>query len=301
MEGKETTMADLITKVVQEGQLAADEEDRIWELLAKRKEERLRVKSCRCLADFVTREVGKLMADEILEAKRRTERLFRHCIRETRIANLDMSELSDTEIQKLIILATESVEMSKDDRLLLMTMLQMALNAAGRERGQGINTLKNILHDFKQAENKIKYIKNPYTGGEMQKIIGWLDNNTFDVRGLAVDMWFTGGFTPEEIVGLRKDSLMDADGICISNPTVVRKNVAEDYIALAGRRGRIIRDALKLHGDEDLEYIFMVDDGEGWKKMLDRSIQLKMSFVCRELGITYKPIKCKEALKCDMG
>ncbi len=82
------------------------------------------------------------------------------------------------------------------------------------------------------------------------------------------------------------------------NPTVLKKNEAEDYIALAGRRGRIIRDALRLHGERDPEYIFMSEHEGVWKKLPGRCLPLKMSFICRDLGIKYKPFKCSEAVRC---
>ena len=61
--------------------------------------------------------------------------------------------------------------------------------------------------------------------------------------------------------------------------------------------GSIIQDALKIHGDRNLEYIFMSESREGWKKMLGRCVPLKMSHICRDIGITYKPFRCTDAIK----
>lgn len=47
MEEKNITMADMVSQVIRENQLAPGEEDAIWELIGERKRERDAKRSCR--------------------------------------------------------------------------------------------------------------------------------------------------------------------------------------------------------------------------------------------------------------
>lgn len=147
------------------------------------------------------------------------------------------------------------------------------------------------------AMDRITYIDRPYTLEEVQKITEWIDRNRQDMAALAAGLWLEADITAEEVTELKKEDLMDADGACIKNPSVLKKNAAEDYIAVAGRRARIIQNALALHGEENLEYIFMDKGREGWKKMSRKRLPQKMSWICREIGIAYQPVKCTDAIK----
>ena len=297
MEEKNITMADMTAKVIQDNQLAGVEEDMIWEMLGKRRSERIKNKSCWCLADFAKRETEKALAAKASLMKERAGYLYRNFIQETRIANIDIDELADKDIKKFIILAAESDRMRKEDWPHFLSIIQLAVKAmAGRK---GHSKFENVFFDFRDTEERIRYVKNPYSSGEMQGILEWLDSNTDDMRALAADFWLSGGITTEEIVELQRDSLMNSDGVCASNPTVVKKNKSESYLPLAGRRGRIISDALKLHGGQEgngFEYIFMINDEGEWKKLPDICVQLKLSHICRSIGIAYRPFTCTDAV-----
>lgn len=297
MEEKNITMADMVCQVIRENQLAGVEEDMIWEMLGKRRSERIKNKSCWCLADFAKRETEKALAAKASLMKERAGYLYRNFIQETRIANIDIDELSDKDIKKFIILAAESDRMRKEDWPHFLSIIQLTVKAMAGRKGHSI--FENVFFDFRDTEERIRYVKNPYSSGEMQGILEWLDSNTDDMRALAADFWLSGGITTEEIVELRMDSLMDSDGICASDPTVVKKNKSESYIAIAGRRGRIIRDVLKLHesqADSGFEYIFMIKDEGEWKKLPDISVQLKLSHICRSIGIAYRPFTYTDAV-----
>lgn len=295
---KKITMADVVIKIIQENQLSSEEEDMILKIVGERKLERIKNKSCRCLADFAERERELGAADHVAKTNDRVYRLHRRFLRETRIGSMDVERLSDAELRRLIISAAESGEMKKMDWLNLLAMIQIAVKAAASEHSLECGVFKTVYFDCQKAEDKIRYGKNPYTPEEMQKITEWLDQNTDDIRALAVDMWLCGGITPEEIVRLRTGWLMDIDGPCAMNPTVIKKNEAEDYLPFTGRRSRIIQDALKIQEGSGNEYIFMINDDWGWKNMSEKCIQLKMAVICRFLDIRYRPFKWTDAIIC---
>lgn len=299
MEEKNITMCDLIIKIIQGNQLYVREEDRIWEIMGKRRMERIKNKTCGCLAEFAKKELEIAVADNAKQERDRMERLYRRFLRETRVGSMDVYDVSDDELGKIIRAAAESGELKGEDRLRFLKMIQMMARAAAAQvlRLES-NALKNVFDDYMKAEAGISYVKNPYTQEEMQKITGWLDQNTDDVRALAADMWLSGGITAKEIVRLRTGWLMDIDGPCTRNPSVIKKNEAEDYLPFTGRRGRIIQDALKIHEGTGNEYIFMIKDGREWKNMSEKCVQLKMSVICRCLDIRYRPFKWTDAILC---
>lgn len=297
MEEKNITMADMIVKVIQDNQLASVEENLIWKMLSKRRSERIKNKSCRCLADLAERETEKALEAKASIMRGKVDYLYRNFIRETRIGNIDLDEVSDKEIRQLIVLAAESGRIEKEDWPHFLSMIQLAVKAMAGRKGHSM--FENVFFEFRDTEERIRYEKNPYSPEEMQRILEWLDCHIDDVRALAADFWLSGGITTEEIGELQRDSLMDSDGICANNPTVIKRNKSESYLPLAGRRGRIIRDALKLHkgqADSGFEYIFMINDEGEWRKLPDICVQLKLSHICRSIGIAYRPFTCTDAV-----
>lgn len=301
MEEKNITMADMIVRIIQENQLAAGEEDLIWEMLGERKQGRHEKRGCGCLAEYVEKEMDTVVARQERDIRKKYRCFNKKFFRESRIGSMDIGRVSAADIRKLIVLTAGTQGMGSEDRLFFLFMLQFTLNALAREGRLSFAPSPKIYGDCKEAEGRITFIENPYTAEDVRKITGWVDASPHDMWGLAVGLWLESDITPEEIVGLKKECLMDADGACTENPTVLKKNGAEDYIALAGRRGRIIQGALRLHGDRDLEYIFMSEGKDGWKKMLGRCLPLKMSYICRDIGIAYKPFKCTDAIKWPAG
>lgn len=298
MEEKNVTMADLVIQAIRENHLSPENENRIRELLEGRKQQRDEKRSCRCLAEYVEMELDIMMAWREKENRERYSRINKMCFNESRIGNMDIKELSANDIRKLIILTAELRRMDRGDKLFFMIMLQRTLNELDRKDILGFHPSSKIYSEYKEAVDRITFIDNPYTPEEVHRITEWIDANPHDMRGLAVGMWLASDITADEIVELKKGDLMDSDGVNVVNPTVIKKNGAEDYIALAGRREEIIRNALNLHDGRDLEYVFMPGSEEGtWKKMLGRSLPSKMSHICREIGIKYKPFKCIEAIK----
>lgn len=302
MEEKIITMTDMIVKIIKENQITPGDEDLIRDLLEGRKRERDERRVCRCLAEYVEKEMDILLSCHEKDNKEKCSRLSRMCFRESRIGNRDIREVSASDIRKLIILTEEMNRIGSRDRMFFMMVLQHTLKELDRKGILNFTPPKKIFSDYKAAMDRVTFIDNPYTLEEEHKIMEWINASQHDMRGLAVGMWLASDITAEEIVGLKKENLMDSDGIYSENPTVLKKNGIEDYLAIDGRRGKLIRDALNIHAGRDLEYIFMSGDNEGvWRKMPSRSLPLKMSFICREIGIAYKPFKCTDAIKWHDG
>lgn len=292
------TMADIVIRIIRENQLTPGEENRIRELLEERKQQRDEKRGCRCLAEYIEMETSIMLACGEKQKQEKCSRLIKLCFTESRIGSMDIKELSAGDIRKLIILMAEMQGMDRGDRMSVIILLQHTLDELGGKGILNFNPSKRIYSECKAAMDRTTFIENPYTPEEMCRITEWIDAHPHDMRGLAVGMWLASDISADEIVELRKKDLMDSDGINAMNPTVVKKNEAEDYIALSGRREEIIRNALNLHAGRNLEYIFMPESEEGtWKKMQGRSLPLKMSFICRDIGIQYRPFKCTEAIK----
>lgn len=150
---------------------------------------------------------------------------------------MDIKELSAGDIRKLIILMAEMQGMDRGDRISVIILLQHTLDELDGKGILNFNPPKRIFSECKAAMDRTTFIENPYTPEEMCRITEWIDAHSHDMRGLAVGMWLASDITADEIVELKKEDLMDSDGINTVNPTVVKKNGAEDYIALSGRRG----------------------------------------------------------------
>lgn len=301
MEEKNITMADLIAKVIQNNQLAGVEEDMILEMLKKRKQERYEKQGCRCIAEYAEKEMGILAEWKEQDIKEKSGRLCRLCLRESRIGNMDITELTAADIRKLIILTAETRILDRKDMMQFLVMLQHTLNVLSQKGILGFNPSGIICSENQAVGGKATFMDNPYTIEEVRKITEWIDSNPHDMRGLAVGLWLASDISPEEIVSLKKENLMNSDGVCTVNPTVIKKNETEDYISITERRRKIVSDALDIHAGRDLEYIFMSEGRDGWKKMLARCLPLKMSHICRDIDITYKPFRCADAIRWHAG
>lgn len=296
MEERDITMADMIMKIIQGNQLTAGEEDAVGELLLRRQAERDESRDYRCLAEYVDAAIKRTLRRQGKEAWEKYSYFNKRYVKESRVGNLDTAGLTAADIRRLVVLTAGTYRMGSEDRLFFLSMLQYALNLMEKKDASNF-AVPELYRECARAEGRITFIENPYTEEETKRIMEWINRNKYDMIGLAVGLWLAMDISPEEIVGLRKECLMDADGVCIDKPIVLKKNEAEDYIALAGIRGGIIQAALKLHGDMDLEYIFMSDSGGSWKKMLGRCLPQKMSFICKDLGIIYQPFKSTDAIR----
>ena len=284
---------------LQEGRLDAAEEERIWKLLDKRRRERIKRKerecSCTCLLDLAEREMEKLREIRMEEMKKNLDSVIKQRFQENRTAAKDLSCLSEDDIRRFLIHEAEHHFTDTKGWIRFVGVLQEAVFAA-ENIGMDFGSYKQLFHNC--HKNAVFNINMPYTDEEKKKLTGWLDKNRADMQALAVDLWLTGGISSAEIIGLKKEGLLDSEGRQSKNPAVLKKNDAEWYLPLAGRRGKIIQDALKLQEDNSIEseYIFVsAGDGVEGKKLPFLSVQKKLSDICRLLEIKYCPTKIREA------
>ncbi len=142
--------------------------------------------------------------------------------------------------------------------------------------------------------NGIRFIDNPYADDETEKIKEWVEDHPYDVRGLAVGLWLTGGITPEAIIHLKvKDCLRDGrntDELIYLDNFAVDKSIFQRW-----DRFRIVKRAMDQH-QEQLPYVFMFYGKSGWHKLNGNAIQMKMVHICRSTGITYKGFSNNEVI-----
>lgn len=131
-----------------------------------------------------------------------------------------------------------------------------------------------------EGRDGIRYIKNPYSREETERVMEWINRHPADPASLAVAMWFTGGLAPQEIINLRPphgtewDSLQRAGG---------------------WRKAELVQRAMALYREEP-EFVFMGRDGSRWKKLNGNCLQIKLYNICRKAGITYRKIHMDEAI-----
>lgn len=142
--------------------------------------------------------------------------------------------------------------------------------------------------------NGIRFINNPYTNAESEMIKEWVEDHPYDVRGLAVGLWLSGGITPEAIIQLKaKDFLTDCKN---ANKIIYLDNCAVDKgIFQRWDRFRIVKRAMEQH-QEHLPYVFMYQDKSGWHKLNGNAIQMKMVHICGEIGIAYQGFSNNELI-----
>lgn len=281
---------------LQEGRLDAAEEERIWKLLDKRRRERIKRKeracSCTCLLDLAEQEMKKLRELRMENMMKNMDDIIKCRFQESRTATKDLACLSEDDIRRFLIHESEHHFTDTKGWLKFMGVLQEAVYAA-ENLGMDFHSYKQLFHNC--HKNAVLNVNMPYTQEEKRKLTEWLDQNRSDMQALAVDLWLSGEISTAEIIGLKKNGLLDSDGRCSRNPVVLKKNEdAEWYLPLAGRRERIIRDALKIQEENNIEcdYIFISGDNG---KLPFLSVQKKLSEICRLLGIKYCPTKVREA------
>lgn len=156
-----------------------------------------------------------------------------------------------------------------------------------------IRSEKSASHTIFER-NGIRFIDNPYSTEETAIIREWAEDHPFDVRGLAVALWLSGGITPEAVINLKTADCWNGgrDGdefICMGN-IAVDKSIFQQW-----DRFRIVKRAVDLHQGRQ-PYVFMVYEKNQWSKLHGNSIQLKMFHICRNLGITYKRFSNNEII-----
>lgn len=292
MERERITVYDMIVQVINGNQLSVEEEVAIMELLRERGEEREKKRMSRCLAGVIDEELKKKVEAGIYKesTKDRYYPIYRKCFRETKIGNLDASELSETVIKEFIIEAHEFFGINnQNDMTAFMRLLQMGLNSMS---DQGLLLFvpdKKLYKKHIEFDKGIKYIDNPYSPEEVNKILNWVEIHLFDSRGLAVALWLSSNIAPEEIVFLEKADCWEEDNELINGKGIFAENT----------RLRIVKEAFNLHPESE-QYIFMIKRDNRWRRLNDNSLQIKLYYICQDVGITYRAFHKDEAIIPDV-
>lgn len=158
-----------------------------------------------------------------------------------------------------------------------MGLLQGGLNRMEEDSMLGFIPDRQLYKKYIEKVMGITYISNPY-GEEKTKIMGWVDRHPDDIRGLAVGLWFTGEISAAQIASLKKEDC---------GRGILKKEERAKYISMA----------LKLQ-PKNGSYVFMAERKGGWEKLMARSLQTKLYYICDDLGIEYRRIHKDEAFIC---
>ena len=166
-----------------------------------------------------------------------------------------------------------------------MNMLKTGINKMSDLKLLNFAPNKKMFRGYVENDKGIKYIGNPYSQEETNKIMEWVENDFFDVRGLAVALWLSADISPEEIVALKKEDCWKND-----NDLIIGKGIFEE-----DKKLRYVTEAFKLH-PADEQYVFMVKKDGRWRKLNERSLQIKLYYICQDIGITYRAFHKNEII-----
>lgn len=298
MEGNKVTMGQMIIQMIQGNQLSVKEETEISEILEKRKREREDQKMDRCLAGVIERVLSERVEKGKIKAatKRRYHPIYKRCFEDTVIGNMDGSELTEEMIREIIIDANETLGTNRNDMLYFMGLLQVGLNKLSEEGMLNFMPNKKLYIKFLESERETNYRENPYSIEEMEDLMAWIDRNEDDVRGLAVGLWLSGGISPEEIINLKKECLEDSGTNSTGELTAIKKPGTDRYLRLTSIRKRLLDSALAIQSDNEADYIFMVKKEDKWRMLTKKSLQIKLYYMCEDLGIKYKAFHCNDII-----
>lgn len=286
MEKDRTTVTDMIIMTINDNRLSVKEEVEIMDILRGRGEGREKKRMSRCLAGIAEQELQKRVdKGEIKEStKNRYHPIFRRCFLETEIGNMDAAELSESVVKDFVMEANEFLGLNRNDMYFFMGMLQTGLN---KMSDMGLLTFepdRKMYRVYVESERGIRYIDNPYSPEETKSIMDWIEEHSdIDVRALAVGLWLTGNISPEEIVALRKED-------CWDSGSGIEKGMFKECA-----RQRFVTEANKHHPDEE-QYVFMVRKDGRWKRLNERSLQIKLYYICQDIGIVYRAFHKNEAI-----
>lgn len=286
MERERITVYDMMVQVIQGNQLSAGEEAEIMAVLQERGEEREKKRMGRCLAGVIEAEMQKKVeAGIIMEAaKKLYHPIYRRCFLETNPGNLDAAEITEAGIEEFIIEAHESFGLNRHDMLCFMGLLQIGLNELS---DRGLLTFvpdKKMYRSYVEFDRGIKYIDNPYSVEETKSIMEWIEEHSdTDTGALAVGLWFTRDISPEEIIALKKDD-------CWYSDSGIEKGIFKE-----DEKKKYVTEAFKMHPDEE-QYIFMLKKEGRWRRLNERSLQIKLYYICRDIGIRYRAFHKNETI-----
>lgn len=211
---------------------------------------------------------------------------------ETETGIMQVAMLSAKIINEFIIEVKEQLGFKGEEEYAFMQLLQIGLNKLEENGDLNFSPDRLIYRKFVASKNAMTFIKNPYSEAETQKIMQWADSHPADLRALAWNLYFTKGLTLHMIVSLTKKDCCSKRG----------KNICKEGIELftSPTRLKIVKCALATH-PSTVEYVFAVPkaDYSGWEKLTEQGLLIKLSRICKETGIPYKPILINEAIQID--
>lgn len=294
MEESKIIMSDMAVQRISGNQFSAEEETTVKKRITEKQGKIGNGQKGRCLAEVIELEIGDKLDLEDVRMKSMCQTVYKRCFKETKIGNMDSLKLSEKAINKFKKDIREFYGLNEDEMLLFRWMLQTGLNKMADEGILKYVPDKNIFYNPMDSKHRIAYISNPYSLEETEKIMRWAEEHPADVRSQAVSLWFTGGIALTEIVNLTKKDCWGGTR-AEDSPMEFEENLFK-----AGIRPQIVWRALKMHPKE-VKFVFVIprQDGSGWKKLTETGLQRKLKCICRDIGIDYKRIGKKEAIKLE--
>ena len=279
-------VGQFICCLINENVLSKEEEYQIKDCIEKRERKRRR-----CLAGIIDDELIRNVKSGVISelAKEKSYLLYKRCFMESKIGNMDASELSEMIIREFIEEAEESFGLDDYEMQCFMGLLQCGLNRMADENILNFVADRRVYRHYIEADRGIVYIDNPYSFSETESIKVWIDRHPDDIRGLVLGYFFTTDVSLAEIVHMEK--AVQGENSLIS-PDIVKIN---KNVQISREKARIVSKALKKCPPKE-KYIFMVQKKGRWQKLNEKGIQLRLYHICQELRITYRPIGKNEAL-----
>lgn len=274
-EDKITVLCQIVNQIIDEDQLP--DEDAIRKILeekVKKKEEDRRT----CLASVIEKELEKaIKSGQICEENTGMYwSVFEECFEKNEIGKIPAAELSDMLIKKFVLQVGKTYEMNRTRVKCFTGMLQTGLKRMSEEDMLRFVPVKHVYKEYLGSGSGIKYIDNPYSAEETEKIKEWVDLHPRDIRGLAIGLWLTGNVSLMEIANLKK------------------KDVHKGLF-IKWERARLISKALQMN-PQNGNYVFMVINEGNLEKLTAQGLMMKLYHVCNRLGINYKRINKNEAM-----
>ena len=127
-------------------------------------ENEIKESECKSIFDYTERELKRLREKRMDELKKSMNEILEYHFKESRIANLDLSSLSDADIKKLIIHAAICHNGDTRKWLQFTGAMQVAINAISSERGMDFQ-YKDIFNKCRKTACQHK--NTPYTAEEI--------------------------------------------------------------------------------------------------------------------------------------
>lgn len=288
------TVYDIMLQMIEDNQLSLEEETELKKFLDDRETKRIEEKRNRCLSGIIEKELAELVrAGKLSQAtQQRYHPILRRCFMETSYGNLDASLLSESVIQEFVMEAQESYNLNRNDLLFFTGMLKLGLNKMAQLGLISFTPHKKMFKSFIEPVQGIRQIINPYSEQDTDRIMEWIEDHSDDTRALAVGLWLSGGLSPLQIINLKKDE-------CWGSTNTTDKTIDIDRnIFNIWQRANYIRKAIKLHPEKD-KYVFMISKDGVWKKLTERSLPIKLYYICQDIGIKYKAFHLNEMIVED--